>query len=116
MKPIQFSAQIEKLTANSDKTVSLKIGSQELPASDVGLLVEMFEKQIWIALAETPIKETDLEIPEVLPDIKDEPSPSKRLKNRLFVYWKEKKPTDDFLLWYIKQLDNFGQKYLDALQ
>lgn len=114
MKPIQFSAQIEKLTANSDKTVSLKIGSQELPASDVGLLVEMFEKQIWIALAETAIKESDLNAPEIVESL-DTKTPSQRQRDRLFVYWKEKKIEGDFESWYRVQLDKHGQKYLDAL-
>lgn len=111
---LQFSAQIESLKANSDRTVSLRIGTQELSAEDIGKLVEMFEKQIWIALAETTMTAEDLNIPEVI-DPLDQKSPSQRLRDRMFVYFKEKRTGKDFDGWYKKCLEDIGQKYLDSI-
>lgn len=113
---LQFSAQIDSAKANNDRTLSLKLDTQELSPDDTSQIFEMFQKQIWCALAETAITKEDLNIPENI-DPLDQKSPSQRLRDRMFVYWKAKYPTEkDFDSFYKKQLDDYGQKYLERIQ
>jgi hypothetical protein len=54
------------------------------------------------------------------PDIKvekDQKSPSQRLRNRLWVYYKEVFGTaDGFDSWYIGEMDKIGNRYLEAIE
>ncbi len=116
MKPIHLSVQIDKVTANNDHTLSLKLETQELSAGVGGEILELMQKQIYIALCEIPLKKEDLEIPESVVEFKKDKSPSERLRSRLYVYFKETHGKDEgFREWYEKTLDTIGQRYLDKL-
>lgn len=114
-KTIQFSAQIDSAKANNDRTLTLKVETQELLPTESSQIFSLFQKQIWIALCETEITHQDLNIPEKV-DPLDQKSPSQRLRDRMFVYWKSKNLDSTFDIWYINQLDKYGQKFLEALQ
>lgn len=111
---VQFSAQIDSAKANNDRTLSLKIDTQELSAEHTAHLFNLFQKQIWIALAETIITEQDLNIPETVDEM-EKKSPSQRLRDRMFVYWKENKVSDNFDTWYKTALEKIGEKYLEKV-
>lgn len=117
LKPLQFSCQIDSLKANNDHTVTLKLDTQELSPDDTALLVSMFQKQLWGAFSELPVRPDDLDIPENAVEFKDDKSPSQRFRNRLWVYFKQKYGGDDgdFKAFYEKTLDKIGQKYLSKL-
>ena len=115
MSIIQFSAQIDSAKANNDRTLSLKVDTQELSSEDTAQIFSLFQKQIWIALAETNITREQLNIPEVVEDM-DKKSPSQRLRDRMFVYWKEKKVGGSFDNWYKAQLEKLGENYLSKVQ
>ena len=115
MSIIQFSAQIDSAKANNDRTLSLKVDTQELSSEDTAQIFSLFQKQIWIALAETNITREQLNIPEVVEDM-DKKSPSQRLRDRMFVYWKEKKVGGNFDGWYKEQLEKMGENYLSKVQ
>ncbi len=112
---VQFSAQIDSAKANNDRTLSLKIDTQELSSEDTAHIFNFFQKQIWIALAETTISKTQLNIPEIIEEM-DKKSPSQRLRDRMFVYFKEKKVEGNFVEWYKKSLEKMGDKYLEKIQ
>ncbi len=111
---IQFSCQVESIKANKDRTLSIKLEGQELPPEETAHIFALMEKQIWVALAETPISKEDLNIPEVVDEM-DKKSPSQRLRDRMFVYFKEKKVVGDFDGWYKKSLEKIGENYLEKL-
>jgi hypothetical protein len=53
-----------------------------------------------------------------LPEIKlekDEKSPSQRLRAVLFVYWQQKKPTEDFEQFYFSQMNKFIEHIKEKL-
>lgn len=114
MKILQFSAQIDSAKANNDRTITLKLDTQELSAEDTAHVFEMFQKQIWCALAETTITQEDLNIPEVVDEM-EKKSPSQRLRDRMFVYWKENKVSNNFDDWYKNALEKIGEKYLEKV-
>jgi len=87
MKTAQFSAQIDGVTAKKDRTLSVKLGTQEMQSEDSAFLLSLMEKQIWVAVSETPLTHEDLEIPEVIMEFKNDKSPSSRLRAVLFVYY-----------------------------
>lgn len=111
----QCSAQIDKITAKNDRTLSVTIGTQEMNSLDSSNLFGLFEKQIWVAFAETAITKEDLNIPEIQVE-KGRKTPSQRLRDRMFVYYKEtRKDGKGFDQWYETTLDEYGQKYLSKL-
>ena len=116
MKTISFSAILDGVNLKKDGTLSLKIGTQELQPEETAEIFKLGNKQIYTAFSETHITKEDLQIPDDLPDLKGEKSPSKRFKDRLWVYYKETKgTTDNFNSWYNDTLEKLGQHYLDKL-
>ena len=112
---IQFSAQIDGITSKKDKTLSVKLGTQELVAEETAKIFEHQGHQIWVAIAESSVKEEDLNIPETLSDL-DKKTPSQRLRDRMAVYYKETNDSfEGFDDWYKKALEKIGQNYLDKL-
>lgn len=116
MKPIQFSCQIEQVKANKDRTLTVKLETQELAPEDTARIFALMERQIWCALAEVDIKAEDLDIPESVPEFKGDKTPSQRLRSRMFVYYKETHGnTEGFKNWYENALEKLGGQYLDKL-
>jgi len=111
---LQFSAQIDSVKANNDRTLTIKMDTQELAPDETAHIFSLFQKQLWIALAETTITKEDLNIPEVVDDM-DKKSPSQRLRDRMFVFFKQQKPDGDFDSWYKNQLEKIGERYLEKL-
>ena len=89
-KTLQFSTIIDGVNLKKDGTLSIKLGTQELSPDDTAQIFAMGNKQVWCALSETLISKDKLNIPESLMEFKSDKSPSQRLRNTLFVYWKEK--------------------------
>jgi len=112
---IQFSASIEEIKRNKDKTLRLKVDTQELDPDESSKIFELQDAQIWIALAEVPLKAEQITIPESVDEF-DRKTPSQRLRDRQFVYFKEKKIAGDFETWRRGQLEKIGQSYLEKLQ
>lgn len=112
---IQFSSIIDGITAKKDKTLSIKLGTQELSPEEMTKVFEHQGHQIWVAFAETAVTREDLDIPEVVDDM-DSKSPSQRLRDRMAAYYKEThKNFEGFDEWYKKALNQIGQSYLDKL-
>ena len=114
MNPIQFSALIDSAKANKDKTLTLQVETQELSSEDVAKIFELFQRQIWVAFAETPLTREQLNIPEVVDEI-DKKSPSQRLRNRMYVYHQSTGKKADFDGWYRTQIEKLGEKYLEKV-
>lgn len=95
------NATIESVSTRSDKSLKIVLATRELPPEELAGMFLMLHQET-----------------EVVADIidKEEKSPSKRLKDRLYVYFKEKHATDKgFQSWYEGVLDDVGRKYLDLL-
>jgi len=112
----QVPSVIEKIQTLADGGNKLSITTAELSPDEMTKLFELRNKEGWLLFKENYIKKEDIVgLSEVKLD-KDEISPSKRLRNRMFVWYKEThQDTSNFNSWYINQLDKIGQQFLDKL-
>jgi len=83
----QCSAQVRQIKTLVDGGNVLTIDTQELKPDDMVVLFQLKNKQIWCAFKETEVIDTDITIPDDLPEFKGEKSPSKRLKDHVWQLW-----------------------------
>lgn len=118
---IQFAAIIDGVTKKKDGTLSVKLGTQELGPQDTAQIFEYGNQQIWIAFKDEPIESHELIVPkDFVPEFPGEKSPSKRLKDVLYVYWKQlseigkiTKSSDQF---YRDQMEKITNHIKDKLE
>lgn len=84
---IQFSAIVDGVTLKKDSTLSIRLGTQEMTPEESAEVFKMGNRQIWVGLCETGIAQLD--IPKEINEFENDKSPSERLRNVLWVYWKE---------------------------
>lgn len=102
---IQFPSQITKVETTADRGLRIKLVTPELPAEDMSTLFNLGEAQVYTAIADLPHKE--LKVPDDVPEIKGEKSPSQRLKAVLYRLWEatdRKKTSDQFYRDYMEKL------------
>lgn len=89
MKTAQFSAIIDGVSKKKDSTLSIKLGTQELSSEETATIFDFGNQQIWVAFAEVFLKESDLEIPDFIPEYKGQKPFSQRLAEVLHVLWEQ---------------------------
>jgi len=116
---LQLPATISKASTLSNRVIRLWIDSQEnMTDEQMSAVFAKIEKLGWFCfLEDSKISEEDvLDLPELPKDESDKISPTQRLRNRLFVYYKEThKDESKFNEWFADTVDRLGQKYLDKL-
>ncbi len=93
---------LDKIMTMKDGSLKITLSTRELPVDQMVALFSLINQ----------------EIPEIETDIDTESkSPSKRLKDRLWVYYSKINDGSDlgFRSWYETVLDQIGRKYLDKL-
>ena len=117
MKSVQFQATIDGVTSKKDRTLSVKLGTQELAPEDMGAMFDIANDLVWVAIAEAPVSEDNLNIPEALAEFKTDKTPSQRLRNVLHVYWQQQsKDKVDWEIFYrqkVEMLIDFIKDKLD---
>jgi len=88
MIKLQFSALIDGINAKKDRTLAIKLGTQELSSEESSHLFDLMGKQLWVGIAETPIE--ILDVPETLPEMHGDKTPGQRLRGLLYVLWENK--------------------------
>lgn len=86
---IQFRVLLDGIKMNRDKSVTLKLETQELSPKEVGLIAELSNGDAWCGLS--PVVITKLDVPEEVTEFKGDKTPSQRLRNVLFIYWRDVK-------------------------
>lgn len=115
MKPIQFSSIIDSVKANKDKSLTIKLETQELGAEDTSRIFALMGIQIWNCMAEVEIKDEDLNIPESVAEFKGDKTPSQRLRDLLYIYWKEKKIDKDFRVFYESYIEKICENIKEKI-
>ncbi len=96
----QFSAQIDSVKANKDRTLMIKFETQELTPEETAVIFGFMELQVWVALAETPMTTANLKIPDVMPEFPNEKSPSETMRAIIYRIWERTKKLRPFPDYY----------------
>jgi hypothetical protein len=83
----QTPSTIQKISTLADQTIRLTVDCQELPAEEMTELFKLRNTLGWFLFKENPIVKEDVP-EETAPEFKEDKSPSKQLRDHLFVYWK----------------------------
>lgn len=113
----QTFSTLSKSESMADKGYKLIFHTQELDAEQATMLAKAVRNYGYLAfiLGDQQIDAQSLDVPEIPKDFSDDKSPSKRLRDRMWVYYTQTrgKGTTGFQAWYIEQLERIGQQYLD---
>jgi len=114
----QTSSYIQSVRTLVDGGLKLDIITQELTPDEATKLFSLKGKQGWFLFSEAEIRPEDIDLPDEVPAIKGEKTPSQRLRARMFVYFTEhlNRKKEDFYDWYVAQLDKIGQRYLEKME
>jgi hypothetical protein len=112
----QVPSIIQSIRTLVDGGCKLDIVTRELEPSEMTELFNLKNKEGWLLFKENAIQPKEVaDLPEEVNEFETK-SPSKRLYDRMFVYFKAThKDSNGFNEWRNKQLDAFGQQYLDRM-
>jgi len=115
-KIIQFNSVIDGVQKKKDGTLSIKLGTQELKAKETALIFDMGNKYIHTVFSEVDVNPDDIIIPEIKTEFRSDKSPSQRLRNSLYVFWKnntsKQKTFEEF---YKQQMEKFIETVKDKI-
>jgi hypothetical protein len=107
---IKLAGYFQGFASKTDGSASLRFATQEIDGEEFANLKRNQGQFGWIVFSENENEE----IPEEAVEEEGKTS-SQRLRDRMFVYWKNKVNKGDFELWRKNQIDILGQRYLDKL-
>lgn len=114
-KTFTIPAILDGVTPRRDGSLTLRFVTKEVNKDDMVVAMEYYQ-----SFGHLLFKENDVdlsEIPEGNAILDGGKSPSKRLKDRMFVYYKNANIGDltNFNKWYENNLEKIGNTYLDRL-
>lgn len=110
----QVPAQISKITTLADSTVRITVDCQETSPEEMAKLFSLKGLLGWFLFKENEIVKED--VPEEQTEFKTDKSPSKRLRDCLFVYWKNNtNKTTDFDTYWKNWVDKKCNEIKDLL-
>ena len=84
---IQFQSILDSMKMNKDKSLTLKLETREMTSEEIGLISNLANMECWVGMSDLLISKLD--VPDEVPEFKGEKTPSERLRNVLYIYWKE---------------------------
>lgn len=114
-KTFTTAAILDGVTPRRDGSLTLRFITQEMNKDDIVAAMEYYQSFGYLLFKENDIDMS--EIPEGNAILDGGKSPSKRLKDRMFVFYKNANIGDitNFNKWYEQQLEKIGEQYLDRL-
>jgi len=118
MEGILFQATVRKVSTLVDGSLTIQLETPELGNEEAAKLLSLRKIQGLCYIS--PKNKIDGAIMDTIdsqqPEITGGKTPSKRLRDRIFVYWNQNhEGYDDFEMFYSRQLDLVGQSFLDKL-
>jgi hypothetical protein len=113
----QIPAQITKLETQSDGGIRVVIDTQELSDPEELKQLFMLRKSIgWFSFKSNKITQGEIPDEDAMVEEGETKSPSERLRNTLFVYWKENKGgKGDFNAFYKETMEKYIQNVKEKL-
>lgn len=116
--PIQLPVLVTSLATRVDGAIKITLETRELSGQDSATLFDLRGTEAWAIISANELKDEDVKLPTDNADAGiGAKTPSKRLRDRMFVFYKEVVHGDaaDFDQWYVRELDRIGQRYLEKL-
>jgi len=115
--PLQIPCTLSNFKSMMN-SVRLQFDSQEeIPAELLINILKLHNQFGWLFFGVQQIKPQQI---AALPEIEveeDQKTPSKRLRDRMFVYYKARNnKADGFDSWYAGEMDKIGNRYLEAIE
>ena len=103
----QAPVDITKIETTPDKCLKITMHTaQELPSAHEALLMSLRRKTGWMLFKEVQIEEQDIaNLPDFVPDFKNEKSPSQRLRAVLYRQWEQSAMKEAFETYYRSAMD-----------
>lgn len=119
MEGILFKAIVRKVSTLVDGSLTVMLETPDLGNEEAAKLLSLRKIQGLVYIS--PKAKIDGAVMDTIDgqliEVPGSKSPSKRLRDRLFVYWNSNhEGYDDFEMYYARQLDLFGQTFLDKLK
>lgn len=101
---IKLAAYFTGFSSKADGSASLRFSTQELTGEDFAIFKNTQNQFGWLVFSEN-----EVDLKEVPKEDADEgnKTPSKRLRNTLFVYWKQQGENGDFESFYREKMEKF---------
>ena len=99
----------------ADGTIRITVDCQEVCAEEMTLIFKLIGSIGWFMFKEVAFEEKDLEIPDFKPEFKTEKTPSKRLRDIMFVLWEKNGAKGEFDDYYKKQMNYLCDTYKEKL-
>jgi hypothetical protein len=106
---LKIPSTITRISTTNDKGLRLTIETQELVAEDMTEIMRLKDQFGYFVFSEELGDITEKFLKE-LPKLTKESgvkTPSQRIRNILFVYWKEKKITEPFESFYNRKIEEY---------
>lgn len=116
MKTFTVAAILDGITPRKDGSLTLRFVTQEVSKDDIVNAMSFYQSMGHLLFNENEINLA--EIPQGNAYLDGGKSPSQRLRDRLYVYYKQKNigEPEDFDKWRDRQYEKIGQQYLDKLE
>ena len=101
---ILIQALLDGVSHRKDGSLGIRFLTQEMPAQDKLVLIELLNTFGWVCFSPSEAEATD--IPETQADDMRK-TPSKRLRDVLFVLYKQGEQLDSFDLYYRQKMEKF---------
>lgn len=101
---VQLYGILQEVKTMADRTYKVVFRTNEIPSEEAGVLMGLTHDEGWCLFASAPLKEED--IPEGKPEFPDQKSPSQRLRNVIYIYWKESGEPGDFDTFYKQKMES----------
>lgn len=115
MKKLLFPAIIESVSSRKDKTLAIKVGSNEMSPDKAALIMSMNQEAVFVYIKANDIQDDETKMVDGLEaDLYDsQKSQSKRIRSVLYLLWKkENEGFEEFKSYY----KNKTEKYIDFIK
>jgi len=114
---LQVPSIISKVITMADMSLRLQVDTQELTPEENAEVFRYYRQFGSFAFikGEGKIESNQVKIPEYQPVEKTDKSPSQRLRNVLFIMWKQKKLQEPFDDYYRKQMNIITEHFKKGL-
>jgi hypothetical protein len=117
MNTIVIHADLIKHTSRANKTLDLTFNTSELTAEGIGLLLSYIHMTGTLAFKIGAFTDEEVQaLPEYKPEFANFKSPSERLRNVLFVYYKQQNIQEDFEVWRIREMERIIDSIKEKLE